>query len=104
AALVAVLPLLSACGGGGSDETTLTGVVAVGAPLAGAPIEAWCAIDGVRVATGTTDAGGSYAIKVPQPCGGPWLLRTTQVTPIGEPMVVISQLPPPAGGGPVVIH
>lgn len=107
AALAAATSLLSACGGGDpapdAGGVTLTGVVAVGAPMAGTTIEAWCAIDGERVATGTTNAGGIYTLQVPRPCEGAWLLHTTHVTPIGEPMVVISQLPS-GGPTPIVIH
>lgn len=87
APLLSTLALLSACGGGGGGAGagaggaepgyTLTGVAAVGAPLAHARIEAWCS-GGELGATTTTDAGGRFEAKLAAACASPWLLQAIQ--------------------------
>jgi hypothetical protein len=84
APLLAAIALLYACGGGGGNGTgagdpgatgtTLTGVVAVGAPLAGATVQAWCS-GGELGASSTTDAGGRFEAILAKTCASPWLLQ-----------------------------
>lgn len=80
APLLAAIALLYACGGGngtGAGDAsghTLTGVVAVGAPLADATVQAWCS-GGELGATTKTDAGGRFEAKLARACASPWLLR-----------------------------
>lgn len=82
APLLASITLLSACGGSGGSTgaggsgATLTGVVAVGAPLANATVEAWC--DGELAASTTTDAAGRFEAKLARLCLNPWLLQAIQ--------------------------
>ncbi|MBE7367529.1 hypothetical protein [Ramlibacter pallidus] len=100
-ALVGTLALLAACGGGGGGEAPpgggvapppapgpgpgpsdpppvagvlVTGVVAVGAPWAGAAVDTLCA-NGEAGATATTDAEGAYQMRMPESCTTPWLVR-----------------------------
>src|SRR5690606_3064125 len=59
--------LLVACGGGGDApaRATLEGVAAVGAPLAGATVQARCA-GGASVTPVQTGASGAWSLTVPQ--------------------------------------
>lgn len=76
-----VASTLAACGGGGGDAPgggassalTLSGTVATGAAVAGGAIDAKCS---AGIASGTTQADGSYSISI---AGGTWpcLLRVT---------------------------
>ncbi len=93
AAAVAALSLLSACGGGnpppatGGEGVTLSGVVAVGAPIPDGAIEAWCPADDLLLGTARTDARGAFRMTIAQPCSGGVLLHTTGPSPLGEPLV-----------------
>lgn len=100
AALAGTVILLSACGGGGGDVTatpgggggggdpapqgtTLSGIVAVGAPLTGAEVKSWCG-DGSAGPTATTDAAGRYEMLMTAGCTAPWFLQATG-TAFGAP-------------------
>jgi hypothetical protein len=91
ATLVAAIALLSACGGGSGGGSaagesgsgyTLTGVVAVGMPLASAKVDAWCG-DGKWAASARTDAKGQYEMKLPAACTTPWVLQASDEQPGG---------------------
>ena len=85
AAILTAAALLSACGGGGDSAGdtggaggtayTLTGIAAVGAPLAGASVEAWC--DGELAASTITDGGGHYQMQLAKLCNSPWVLQAS---------------------------
>lgn len=88
AALAGTVILLSACGGGGgggdgtagggdappSQGTTLSGTVAVGAPLTRADVKAWCS-DGSAGPSATTDDDGRYEMQLPAGCTAPWFMQ-----------------------------
>lgn len=61
--LLSLTTVVSACGGGGSDETTVqfSGTAALGAPISDAPVKAICR-DGVSTTT-TTSSTGTYVLK-----------------------------------------
>lgn len=96
--LVAVI-LLSACGGGGGggepavgpgagaapQGATLSGVVAVGAPLTRAEVKSWCG-DGSAGPTATTDDNGGYAMALPEGCAAPWFMQATGTNPADPPL------------------
>lgn len=92
-ALVGAVVLLSACGGGGGggeapapgpgapgvQGTTLSGTVAVGAPVTRAEVKSWCS-DGSSGPSTTTDDNGRYRMVLPPNCTAPWFLQASPPT------------------------
>jgi len=78
---VALVSGLSACGGGGGDDTPLSlqGLAAIGAALANAPVVAKCA-SGPQV-SGVTQADGSFSLSLDGGQTLPCMLRVTQASP-----------------------
>lgn len=87
-AALAAATWLAACGGSNDTPASanppaqdlgakLTGIVAVGAPLADAKVESWCA-SGEAGPSSIVSAGGSYELQMPAGCTGPWVLRASQ--------------------------
>lgn len=62
--LTAVTSLaLVACGGGGNDDPQLSGTAAIGAPVAGATVQARCAGSGSTLLESITSANGTWQIN-----------------------------------------
>jgi len=63
-------------GGGGSSSTSLSGTVAVGAPIKGATVEVF-GPQGNRVAQAQTGADGKYQAQIPAGVAGPFVIKAT---------------------------
>lgn len=68
-----VAALLSACGGGGGTSS-ITGTLAVGAPIDSGVITVFDAT-GAQVATATTDTDGKYTLNVPSSAQAPFVIK-----------------------------
>lgn len=84
---------LIACGGGGGGDSrpasggTLTGTVAIGAPLAGVKVDALFSAfpTSAQVVSTTTDANGSYTITLPGGARPPFALRAGNFVQTANP-------------------
>lgn len=109
----AALALLAACGGGGGSSTPaassangsgggtttsstitarLSGVAALGAPLAGARLQVVDATGALVGSTTTNAADGSFALTL-QPATGPLMLQAAGTDAAGQPLVLHGAVP-----------
>lgn len=70
--MIGVTFVLVGCGGGSSSS--ISGTVAVGAPIDGATVTVYDS-SGNAVGTGTTSADGTYSVSVTSPTSGPLVIK-----------------------------